>query len=387
MRIAIVHGDDLIGDGCEQLAAALAGHGHQVTSYPRRPNHASAEAGAHRDFAVVPICAGPATPQSAAQVLPFVGDWASELARVWSSNPPDVVHGHGWLGGLAAQLAARRHGAPTVQTFRGLTAMWRPGHVDASQTERARLEPLLVRNATWVTGGSSDELMTLARLRRNRARLSVLSTGVDVSRFNPVGPALDRTHHYRILCFGPDLSGVNGFDRTIRALPKLPGAELVIVETAPSADGDTDRAALAGLAAQLGVSDRVHFLGTVAADQLPMLLRSADVVACAPRQGGDATSALQAMASGVAVVAVAVGALTDTIIHSVTGLLVSPNVPREFADALKTLQSQPFRREGMGAAGRLRAESRFNWERIALDALNIYRQADSVQPRQVANTG
>ncbi|BCI84843.1 hypothetical protein NIIDMKKI_00490 [Mycobacterium kansasii] len=109
-------------------------------------------------------------------------------------------------GGLAAQLAAKRQGLPTVQSFYGLTTLTQPDragrHPDGS--ERARLEPLLARNATWVTAGSSDDVSALARLRRSRARLSVLSAGVDVDRFTPVGPALARTDLHRIVCVAPD---------------------------------------------------------------------------------------------------------------------------------------------------------------------------------------
>ncbi len=59
-------------------------------------------------------------------------------------------------------------------------------------SERERIEPLLARNATWVTGESSVGVDALARFRHGRARLSILSGGVDVERFSPVGPAAAR---------------------------------------------------------------------------------------------------------------------------------------------------------------------------------------------------
>lgn len=401
MRIAIVSGDDVsardradVGNGgCNQLCGALAAHGHDVTAYVRRSNRRRTDVGAETGYHMVPVCAGPAEALSPPQVLPYVGDWAAELASAWVSDPPDVVHAFGWLGGMAAQLAAREQGLPTVQSFYGLASTM-PGDPGAGRyPEQLRLEPLLARNATWATGGSSDEVDALARMRRGRAGLSILATGVDVERYTPVGPALARTDMHRIVCAAPNPSPCDGFDQTIRALPKLAGTEVIIAETA-AADPlqDTDqaggRAELEGLATQLGVSDRVRFLGTVAADELPSVLRSADVVTCTPRQSPRATTALQAMASGVAVVAVSVGALADTVVHPVTGLLVRPDQPAELISALKTLQEQSFRREGMGATGRLRAESRYAWSRLALDTLHIYDRVDSLrQSRVVAGTG
>ncbi|MCV7198678.1 glycosyltransferase [Mycobacterium angelicum] len=404
MKIAIVSGDDVSArdradidnDGCGQLCGALAGHGHDVTAYLRRSNRRTADVATETGYRMVAVCAGPAEALSPPQVLPYVGDWAAELASLWSSDPPDIVHAFGWLGGMAAQLAARQQDLPTVQTFHGLAATTPTMHDSPGVRpcpEQLRLEPLLARNATWATGGSSDELDALARLRRGRGRLSILSTGVDVERYTPVGPALARTDMHRIVCAAPNPLPCNGFDQIIRVLPRLSGAELVVAETTvPETAQDTDwseqRGELKELAAQLGVSDRVWFMGTVTADELSSVLRSADVVACTPWQSPRATTALQAMASGVAVVAVSVGALADTVVHPVTGLLVPAAHPADLAGALKTLQEQRFRCEGMGATGRLRAESRFGWGRIALDTLHIYDRVNSLrQSRVVANAG
>ncbi|WP_204081558.1 glycosyltransferase [Mycobacterium riyadhense] len=388
MRIAIVHDDDLSADDCKQLCAALTARGHDVTAYFRR-QHRDAAMMAEDDFRLVAMRAGPAKALSAQEVLPFVGDCAAQLARVWSADRPDVVHGYGWLGGLAAQLAARQLCLPTVQSFHGLVSMMGTAGALPVNAERVRLVPLLARNATWVTGGSNDDIDALARLRHSRSRLSVLSTGVDVQRYSPVGPALARTDLHRVLCLEPNPLSCNGFDKAVRVLGKLAGTELVCAESAASDHRHSkERGRLKHLAAELGVSERARFLGSVVADELPALLRSADVVVCTPEQAPRATTALQAMASGVAVVATAVGALADTVVHSVTGLLVSPNKPSELHGALKTLQEQSFRCEGMGATGRLRAESRFTWDRVALDAMRIYEQARaSYHTRHVAHAG
>jgi glycosyltransferase involved in cell wall biosynthesis len=385
MRIAIVNGDDLDGDDVGQLCAALAARDSRVTAYIRGRDGCPAGTGESTDhgYRIVPTCIGPGAAPSPSHLLPFVGEWAAELERLWSSDPPDVVHAHGWLGGLAAQLAARCQHLPTVQTFQGLAAMSRPrrasgGHDD---TERERIEPLLARNATWATVESTAEVAALAKLRRSRARLSVLSCGVDVDRYAPFGPAVARTDVYRVLCLAPNPLPSNGFDMAIRALPRVPGAELVVAETAVTDDShDQARAALKRLATELGVAERVRFMGTVAGEQLPMLMRSADVVACTPQEPPRAATALQAMACGLAVVTLPVGVLTDVVVHDVTGLVLSLGRPDELAAALRSLQVQRFLRQSMGSAGRSRALSRFTWDRIALDSLNIYRQ---LSPSQV----
>ncbi len=152
----------------------------------------------------------------------------------------------------------------------------------------------------------------------------------------------------------------------------------MLAETAPDDAGhDAARAQLEELAAELGVADRVRFAGTVPDGELPQLIRSANVVACTPREPPRPTPVLQAMACGVAVVALPVGGLTEAIVDNVTGLVLSSQRPGELTAALRALLAQSFQCESMGSAGRSRALSRFTWDRVALDALNIYRQIGS----------
>ncbi len=379
MKVAIVTGDDLYGDDPQQLCAALAARGHETTAYLRRQGRRTAAVSG--DYRTVTTRVGPGAGASAPEVLPYVGDWAATLERAWASDRPDVVHAYGWLGGLAAQLAARRQRIPTVQSFHGLAATSRSrGSGSSGQTERDRIEPLLARGATWVTGECTADVDALARLRRGRARVSVLSSGVDVERYSPVGPVAARNGLHRILCLAPNPLWSNGFDIAIQALPRIMGAELVLAETAGDRVHDEARTRLERLAADLGVADRVRFAGTVRDEELPMLLRSADVLACTPRHPPRAAFVLRAMASGVAVVALPVGVLTDAVVDAVTGLVVWQQSTAALALALRNLLAQSFQCESMGAAGRSRAVSRFTWDRIALDSLNIYRQLESQRP-------
>ncbi|MEZ0351060.1 glycosyltransferase [Mycobacterium sp. pR1184] len=374
MKIAIVIGDDFVGDDPARLGTALTVLGHDVTVYVRQRDRRTEQKRPDRGYRIVSVRVGPGAVPSAADVLPFVGDWAATLEQQWSCDRPDIVHAFGWLGGLAAQLAARRSGRLTVQTFQGFAASsTTPEASSGENAARERLEPLLARNAGWATVESTSELETLARLRHGRERVSVLTGGIDVQRYTPVGPAFDRTDVYRILCLASNPLASNGFDVTIRALPRVPAAEIVVAETeATNRRNDEARAKLKRLTTELGVADRVRFLGAVPGSELPMLLRSIDVLACTPRQPPRATAALQAMASGVAVVGVPVGVLNDVVVTDVTGHLLSDGNPKELATALRTLAAERFRCEGMGAAGRNRAMSRYTWDRIALDSLGIY---------------
>jgi hypothetical protein len=373
LKIAIVSGDDVVGDDPQQLGAALASQGHDVTVCLRRAGRRSAQAAAVGNYRRLSVPVGPRKSASSVEVLPYVGEWAAKLERAWSAEQPDVVHAYGWLAGLAAQLAGRRRRIPVVQTFLGLAATSR-AHADAGHdSELERIEPLLARSAGWVTGESSDDVDALARLRHRRTGVSALTCGVDAERYVPTGPAVSRNGLHRILCVAPNPLWRNGIDIAIRTVPRVRGAELVIAENdARNADHNDARARLRRLAKDLGVADRVTFAGTVTDDELPKLIRSADVVVCTPREPPRATTVLQAMATGVAVAVATVGVLADVVLDDITGLMLSPEDPVGLAAALRRLLSQSFQCESMGAAGRSRAVSRFAWDRIALDAMNIY---------------
>lgn len=374
MKVAIVGGDDVAADDPQQLGAALGVRGHDATVWLRQRGRrrASTVADGYR-CTWVPV--GPRAAASPVDVLPYIGEWAGRLERAWSREDPDVVHAYGWLGGLAAQLAARRRRVPVVQTFLGLAATSH-ARVDVEQkTERERIEPLLARSAAWATGESSAEVDALARLRRSRARVSALTCGVDSERYTPAGPGVARNGLQRVLCVAPNPLRDNGIDIAISALSRVPGAELVIAETdATTTMHDDARAQLHYLAKEFAVADRVRFAGTIAGDELPMWIRSADVMVCTPRRPPRPTTALQAMASGVVVVAATVGALADVVLDDITGIVLPPENPVGLATALRKLLAQSFQCESMGAAGRSRAQSRFAWQRIALDALNVYQR-------------
>jgi len=125
----------------------------------------------------------------------------------------------------------------------------------------------------------------------------------------------------------------------------------------------------------LGVADRLRLNAGVVADEMPALLRSADVVVCPPAYESSGNVALQAMACGVPVIASAVGALPDTVVHEVTGYVVDRQHPRKLAAAVNSLLRDSFLRRSLGAAGRDRTVARYTWDRIAADTARLYEKS------------
>lgn len=358
------------------LSAALCRRGHEVSVYTRRDDpHLPERLESPQGYTVVHVPAGPPERLPKDELLAHMGPFAQYLDEQWSADRPDIAHAHFWMSGIATQLAARHLDLPAVQTFHALGVVKRrhQGVQDTSPQDRLKLEAMVARTATWVAATCTDELFELMRLGRARSRISVVPCGVDLDLFTPEGPRAEKGARHRIVSVGRFVPR-KGFDVMVRALPAIADTELVIVGGPDVAglDADPEARRLRALAVELGVADRVHFHGAVAREDMPALLRSADVVACTPWYEPFGMVPLEAMACGIPVVASAVGGMLDTIVHDVTGRLVQPKRPGEVADAVNHLLHDDFLRQSFGAAGRDRARARYSWDRIAGDTARIY---------------
>lgn len=370
------------------LSEALAKRGHSVTVYTRRDaTELPSRVKVGRRLEVVHVEAGPACHIPKDELLPFMGELADGIARDWGGRPPDVVHGHFWMSGLAALDAARREDAacrvPVVQTFHALGTVKRrhQGLEDTSPPERRWLEPSVARSADRIIATCSDEVFELKSMGIKTGKVSIAPCGVDLGLFSAGGSADPKPRSHRILSVGR-LVPRKGVDLVIRALPLLSDAgfgdvELLIVGGGDSCalHSDPEVRRLLDLAAELGVSDRVSLQGQVPRAAMPGIFRSADAVVCAPWYEPFGIVPLEAMACGVPVVAAAVGGLRDTVVDHNTGLHVPPRDPEAIASALALLLGDPALRAELGAAGQQRAGSRYSWDRVAADTEKAYQLA------------
>ena len=384
MRIALVAphvtlpGSSPIADSgprVTSLANALAGLGHQITVYSRKDSPSlprSVKLG--RGVTVEHVPAGPAARLSADELAPHVRAFGDHLAQRWRSNRPDLAHAHFWLSGLATVAGARELDIPVVQTFHLLDPKSRRRCVRQPQDlARLRVKACLARNVSGVLAGSSAEARELASLGVPRAVIRVVPSGVDTGEFLPEGPVAKRTGKPRLLTVGP-LTGEQGLDVVVRSLAEVPNAELVIAGGPARSRLRQDKVCqhLTGLARELGVADRVSFLGRVGPRDLPALLRSADILVSAAWDEPFGTVALQAMACGTPVVASAVGVQADAVIDGTTGMLLPPGQPSVLARRVRGLLASPLQLEAFGIAAADRARSRYSWERIGQETAYAY---------------
>ena len=191
--------------------------------------------------------------------------------------------------------------------------------------------------------------------------VEVIHNGVDTDAFSSVHACAGLRARYA----GPSQSlvvsvgrlvGWKGIHVVINAIASLPTLVYLIVGTGPE-EGE-----LKMLASRLGVSERVIFVGRVAHEDLPQLLAQCDVFV-QPSVGEEAfgISVIEAMASGVPVIASDNGGLPEIVENGVTGLLLRPGDTAAWRRGLADLADDPPRARRMGAAARQRAVAHFTW--------------------------
>lgn len=298
---------------------------------------------------------------------------ALAIARRIRERGVDLVHMHTshahTLGVLGAALCGRRRPATVVSR-----------RVDFSIHKR-RLLDFSRQKYTW----GVDRIVCVSEMIRRvlvadglePARLSVVHSGVDLSRFEGV---LDRGADYRKefgLPAGAPVIGNVAHCAPHKAQADLVAAAPAVLARCPEArilivgDGEL-RPALQAQARQLGVGERVLFPGF--RTDVPALLRWFDVFCLPSRQEGLGTSVLDALALRRPVVATTAGGIPEMIESGRHGLLVPPGDPPALAQALVWMLEHPQEAASLGAAGRQRVEAEFTAERTAQATLEEYRR-------------
>jgi len=281
------------------------------------------------------------------------------LRTLFRQIRPDVVHAHYLNEGALFALLTGVH--PFVATAWGSDVLIAP---QASTAARLGLR-LIARRADLLTCDARHVRDALVRLGADPARVHLTYFGTDVERFHPRrrDPAL----HDRFAPPGAPvvislrrLAPIYDIGTLVAAVPlvlrDVPEAAFVL------AGGGPEEAALRSLARTLGVSERVHFVGELAEEDLPAYLASSDIyVSTALSDGGLAASTAEAMACAVPVIITDVADNGDWIRAGDTGYLIPPRDVRALAAQILYLATHPEVRASVGARGRRVIEERNNW--------------------------
>jgi len=297
---------------------------------------------------------------------------------------PDLLHAH-WLlpNGLIGAVASRLVGIPLVISVPGSDAQV----ANANPFFRA-LARFAMRQATLMTANSADLRDAVASLEPSVLhKFDLIIYGTDPAAFkpDPTGVAELRTqwlpapsqspgYPFTILCVGR-MVYKKGFDTLIRALaePALRDQAVVAVMVG---EGD-QKAEWQALAQQVGVADRLRWVGNIPKDQIGVYYNACDVlVNPAVRKPVDGLNVcvLDAMSCGKPVVGSTVAGNPLAIVAGETGFLAPEGDPAALAGALAKLAADPDLRQTMGQAARQRIEAELGWPPLARRYLDHFRR-------------
>ena len=289
------------------------------------------------------------------------------LVRLLRRERPEVFHAHmsspvACKWGLTAAVAAR------VPAVLGTVQV---GAYEPDRSSRWQLRALVSRVDRFLAVSREIAAELVEDLGWPAEKVEVTYNAVDVERAAvPAPPGLRAQlggSETRPLVLTPArLNAQKGHDALLEAIAEVPEALFLLAGDGP------DRERLEARAVELGVAERVRFLGR--RPDVPQLLAACDVFALPSLYEGSSLAVLEAMAAGIPIVSSAIGGTEELIEDGRSGLLVPPGDAPALAAALRKLLADPELREDFAARARQRVDAGLRREQNAERVAAIYRE-------------
>jgi glycosyltransferase involved in cell wall biosynthesis len=293
---------------------------------------------------------------------------AKDILKTLKHFQPDLVQGFELETNFYACLLGKcSRGHKIVATFHGMVSAFRWTHAPFLQTI------FLAADAVVCVSEALRQRCRRFALRK-RASCSVIRNGVDIARFFPV-PKRRRPDEPFILGYVANFySSVKGHRYLLEAVAALPRHNIKLWLVGDGALlADTMR-----VARELDIDRQVLFLGP--RDDVPMLLSQMDAFVLPSLTEGCPHALLEAMASGLPVIATEVGGVPEIVTDNQTGILVPPRSPDAIKEAILRLIDDDSLRDLLRRNARALVESAFTDRMAAAAFSHLYDQLMSQQP-------
>jgi glycosyltransferase involved in cell wall biosynthesis len=295
--------------------------------------------------------------------LSIAPPWARAADEIEKFRP-DMIHLVNPISlGLAGLRVADRYGIPVLASYHtdvpGFAEHWRLGFLSGSIYRYARWIHNRVEMNVCPSNFTRNQL-----LENDFQRVKIWRGGVDIQQFNPSKRSLEWRHRLTdgqperpLILYIGRISPEKRIDRLLPLLHETPEARLAIVGDGPSRANLQEKFAGTGTV----------FTGYLQGEALASAYASGDLFVFTGDKETFGNVVVEAMASGLPVVAPNSGGVTDLVIDGYNGLLYDPSVPGSLVGAARTMLESPSLLKKFGARGRALAEQR-TWE-ITLDEL------------------
>ena len=351
----------------DALARQFLGLGHDPVVLAPRPR---LWPGPHGDPLPYPVCRHPRF----VSTRHFVGWYRRFLLSAHARHRFDIIHCHDvYPSGYVAALCKAKLGIPLLITSHGGDV--REGNV--------RIRKPGVRQRHVLALEAADALISIGRFTEDgfrrlypqAPRVVTIPNGIDLGPFrsraarpDSLDPAI-RQGRYAL--FIGRLHRRKGVDVLLGALARTPADGAVQLVVAGSGD---ERAALERLASELGIVERVRFVGRVEGATKLFLLQNA-LFTVMPSREWEAFPlvVLESYAAGKPIVGTAIVGIADLIEEGKTGMLVPEEDPAALARAMRELFENPDRAQAMGESA-MGVAQQYSWESIAARHIALYEE-------------
>ena len=293
------------------------------------------------------------------------------LVKLFRNEKPTLVHAHTSKAGLLARFAARITGTPVVFT----------AHTWSFADGLPFLQRWIAIPLEWIAAALGGKIITVSQANQEKAERMWIGRKKDLLTIwngipdNPVraNPGSHRgTRLIMVARFVPQ----KDHQSLLRALTGIQGDwSLMLVGDGPC------RNEIQEMAVNLGLAQRIHFLGD--RSDIAQLLAESDIFLLPSKWEGLSISILEAMRTGLPVIATDVGGVSEAVTHGVTGFLVPPQDTAQLRTRLRQLMASRDLMFKLGRNGRGRYEADFKVESMVKRTVSVYE--NSVRPRlQVA---
>ena len=297
------------------------------------------------------------------------------LKRFFQQEKFDLLHVHTPLAGLIGRLAGRAAGVPRI----AYTAHGFYFHDDMGflpRTLHVGLEKLGARATDILMTQSAEDAATAIRLGLAPGGVvHAIGNGVDIDKFHPdpalrapVRAELDVDNSAVVAVMTGRLVAEKGYPELFRAAAQVPNLHLWCIGSRLASD-HADPIGAEIEAAQVAMGNRLRLLGYRA--DVPRLLAAADLFVLPSHREGMPRSIIEAMATGLPVVATDIRGAREEVVPHETGLLVPVRDVPALAGALRALAEDAGLRARMGEAGLARARALYDEQKVIARQIEI----------------
>jgi glycosyltransferase involved in cell wall biosynthesis len=296
------------------------------------------------------------------------------FCRLMNSGHHDILHFHLFGANLCAKPFAILNGHPAIIV-----------HDQCNDASRENNSLLLAADAFWnrrsdrvIAVSESTRRYLLDREDLDDSKVTMIPNGIDAEIFRPASDQ-ERLRAREMLEIPSEAFVVGGVGRLVpqknfslflkvasNVLRVHPGVVFVIAGTGPL------ESQLREEAATLGISGHIRFLGHVT--ERVGLYHALDTLMMTSDFEGTPMTLLEAMASGLPVVASAVDGIAEVCIHGKNALMVPPGDPEQFQESLRCLVDRKILSQSLGAEGRRRILESYDIRAIARSVERVYEE-------------